>query len=120
MSRDPHKLKAFVIADELVVVAYRITKALPVEERYGLQSQIRRGAVSVVANLVEGCARHSQRDYLQFVGIAIGSASEVRYLVGLAARLGYASAEECEQLAGRYGDVIRALQSLVTSLRSEA
>ena len=118
MSRDPSKLKAFVIADELVVDVYRHTKAMPVEERYGLQSQLRRGAVSVAVNLVEGCARRSQRDYLHFVGIAIGSASEVRYLVRLAARLGFVSEPECERLADRYGEVIRALQSLVTSLSS--
>ena len=118
MSRDPNKLKAFRIADELVVDVYRRTKDLPVEERYGLQSQIRRGAVSVAANLVEGCARRSERDYLHVVGIAIGSASEVRYLIQLAARLGFVHRAECGRLADRYGDVIRALQSLVASLSS--
>ena len=118
MSRDPRKLKAFVIADALVLDVYRETKGMPAEERYGLQSQIRRGAVSVAANLVEGCARRSERDYLHFVGIAISSASEVRYLIGLAARLGFADSPVCERLAERYGDVVRALQSLVTSVRS--
>ena len=116
MSRDPRKLHAFVLADDLVVDVYRVTQAFPGEERYGLQSQIRRAAVSVVANLVEGCARRSQREYLQFVGIAVGSASEARYLLGLAARLGFAVAERAESLASRYGDVTRTLQALLTSL----
>jgi four helix bundle protein len=118
VSRDPRNLRAFVAADELVVDVYRETKDMPAEERYGLQSQIRRAAVSVAANLVEGSARRSQRDYLHFVGIAIGSASEARYLIRLAARLGYTHPTACDRLAERYGDVIRALQSLVSSIRS--
>ena len=83
-----------------------------------MQSQIRRSAVSVPANLVEGCARRSQRDYLHFVGIAIGSASEVRYLVGLAVRLGFANEPDGQRLKVGYSRVIRALQALVTSLSS--
>ena len=118
MSRDPHSLQAFVLADDLVSDVYRTTKAFPAEERFGLQSQLRRGAASVAANLVEGCARRSQRDYLHFVGIAIGSASEVRYLIGLAVRLGFADAPDGERLTIGYGRVIRALQSLVTALGS--
>ena len=118
MSRDPHRLQAFVLADDLVVDAYRATRSFPAEERFGLQNQIRRGAVSVAANLVEGCARRSQRDYLHFVGIAIGSASEVRYLLGLAGRLGFTTATDGERLKIGYGRVIKALQALVTSLSS--
>jgi four helix bundle protein len=118
MSRDPYSLQAFVLADDLVPTVYRATRTFPPEERFGLQSQLRRGSVSVAANLVEGCARRSERDYLHFVGIAIGSASEVRYLIGLAIRLGFAKAEDGKQMILGYGRVIRALQSLVTSLTS--
>jgi len=118
MSRDPHRLRAFVLADDLVLDAYRVTACFPMAERFCLQSQIRRGAVSVPANLVEGCARRSERDYLHFIGIAIGSASEVRYLVGLAVRLGFASGTDGERLTVGYSVVIRALQALVTSLNS--
>ncbi len=118
MSRDPYKLKAFNMADELVVDVYRATTSLPVEERFALQSQIRRAAVSVTANLVEGCARPSQREYLHFVAIAISSASETRYLIRLAGRLGFAPTADCERICNRYGDVIRALQSLIASIES--
>jgi len=118
MSRDPHRLRAFVLADDLVVDAYRSTKGFPATERFGLQGQIRRGAVSVPANLVEGCARRSERDYLHFVGIAIASASEVRYLIDLAMRLGFANATDGERLKIGYSRVIRALQALLTALDS--
>ena len=118
VSRDPRSLQAFVLADELVPGVYRATRDFPPEERFGLQSQLRRGAVSVAANLVEGCARRSQRDYLHFVGIAIGSASEVRYLLDLATRLGYSAARNAKELTEGYGRVIRALQSLLTTLGS--
>ena len=115
MSRDPHRLRVFVLADDLVIDAYRATKCFPAEERFGLRSQIRRGAVSVAANLVEGCARRSQRDYLHFVGIAIGCV-RVRYLLSLAARLGFTKPADSERLKIGYDRVIRALQALVTSL----
>jgi len=59
----------------------------------------------------------SERDYLHFVAIAIGSASEVRYLIGLAVRLGFVNVTDGERLKVGYGRVIRALQALVTSLR---
>jgi four helix bundle protein len=118
MSRDPWQLKVFVLADALVVDVYRATSALPPEERYGLQSQIRRAAVSVTANLVEGCARPTKTDYMRFVAVAMASASEARYLVGLSARLELISLERASDLVGRYDGLIRGLQSLHASLRS--
>jgi len=118
MSRDPWKLKVFVLADELVVRVYRATRAFPSEERFGLQAQIRRAAVSVAANIVEGCARRTLRDYLHFVGIAIGSASEVRYLVGLSQRLGFLDDGDEADLTKAYSELIRGLQTLNSSLSS--
>jgi four helix bundle protein len=120
MSRDPWKLKVFVLADELVVLTYRTTRGFPVEERFGLQAQIRRAAVSVTANIVEGCARRTLRDYLHFLGIAVASASEVRYLLELARRLGFLDERDALDLAARYGDLIRGLQTLIGSLEERA
>lgn len=106
----------FLLADELVVEVYRATRGYPADERFGLQSQTRRGSVSVTANIVEGCARRTLKDYLHFLGIALGSASEVRYLLGLSHRLGFLEKAHAADLTTRYADMIRGLQALITSL----
>ncbi len=62
---------------ELVTSIYEVTKNFPKEEIYGLTSQIRRCAVSVPSNIAEGAARHSSKEYLQFLYISLGSISEL-------------------------------------------
>ena len=116
MARDHRKLRVFVLADELVPEVYRVTRLLPPEERFGLQAQIRRSAVSAVVNIVEGCARRTTRDYLYFMSVSLGSASEARYLLGLAGRLTMLTPEVIEPLEQRYGELVRSLQRLIDSL----
>jgi four helix bundle protein len=87
--RDHIKLRAFELADPLAISVYHATSAFPREEGFGLTAQLRRGAVSVASNIVEGCARSSEAEYLHFLDIAYGSAREVEYPIGLAHRLGF-------------------------------
>jgi len=88
MSRDHRKLRVFQDAHALAVETYRQTLGLPRDEWFGLRSQMRRAAVSVASNLVEGSARPSQDDYLRFLHIALSSGRELRYLICLTEELG--------------------------------
>jgi four helix bundle protein len=120
MSRNPWKLEAFVLADSLVEDIYRATRTFPAEERFGLQGQLRRGAVSVAATIVEGSARRTKADYLHFIGMALASASEVRYLVALSVRLGYSDRNDTAPIVTGYDRVVRALQSVITALNNQS
>ena len=66
-------------AHQLVLLAYKITKDYPAEERFGLTSQIRRSAVSIAANIAEGFIKKGKKDKLNFYNIAQGSLEELKY-----------------------------------------
>jgi four helix bundle protein len=116
--RDHRNLKVFVSADELVLRVYAITATFPPDERFGLCAQIRRAAVSVATNIVEGCARRTTRDYLHFVNIATGSAAETAYLLDLSARLGFLGAEVYREIEPKYSRLISGLKKLIASLEA--
>jgi four helix bundle protein len=116
MSRDHRNLRVFQQADELVLRVYHATRSLPPDERYGLQAQIRRAAVSAASNLVEGCARRKTREYQHFATIALGSASEARYLLSVAQRLDMMAAAVHRELDQLYESLLKGLQRLVTTL----
>jgi four helix bundle protein len=118
MSRDVANLRVFREADDVVVDVYQVTRGLPGGERFGLTSQIRRAAVSVPSNLVEGAARTTTRHFLQFVETALGSASETRYLLTLSVRLGLLESSAIEPVTLRYTIIIKSLQKLLDSLRT--
>ena len=112
MSRDHRKLDAFTLADGLTLRIYAHTKDFPRTELYGLRSQLRRAAVSIPTNIVEGCARDSEGDLLRFLDIAFGSTRELNYLVDLAARLELMDAKTADELIRFGGRVAAALAAL--------
>lgn len=118
--RDYRKIKAWQSADDLTVVIYRESRYFPVEERYGLTSQLRRAAYSVPANIAEGSARNTKKDYLHFLYISRGSLTEVQYFVHLAKRLDYVDAGSATLLESQVGESFRLLHGLIGAVEKEA
>ena len=118
--RDYTKIEAWKAADDLAVEIYRVTKTFPREEIYGLTSQARRAAYSVAANIVEGSARESQKDYLHFLHIARGSLSESQYCVHLAKRLDYLTEDEFIKLSQLIKSVFARLHGLIKAVEKES
>jgi four helix bundle protein len=117
--RDHTKLKAFELADEVALLVYRITVGFPKEELYGLISQIRRAAVSVPSNIVEGCARDSQADYLRFLSIAFGSLRELHYQLSLSNRLEFLNSQDLSLIEPKIIETEKVLNGLIRSLRDD-
>ena len=103
----------------MAIQVYRATAGFPREEQFGLTSQMRRAAVSVASNIVEGCARRSEADYLRFLDMAYGSARELEYQASLAHRLGFlpADEDEYERLRAACVETSKVLNGLIRALR---
>ncbi|MBN1511901.1 MAG: four helix bundle protein [Phycisphaerae bacterium] len=116
--RDHTKLKAFALADELALLTYKETRAFPSEERFTLVTQMRRAALSTASNIVEGCARPTQADYVHFLDMAYGSSRELEYQISLAHRLGYLDQSANERMAAGSESTCKVLGALIRSLRN--
>jgi four helix bundle protein len=110
------KLKVWLKAHQLVLEVYRITENFPKSELYGLVSQMRRAAISVVANIVEGSKRSTVKDRRHFHVMADTSLEEIKYYFLLSYELGYISKEQGEKLTKQAREVGRMLNSLTQKL----
>lgn len=79
--KDFRNLNVWEKAHQFVLGIYSVTEGFPKDELYGLTSQVRRAAVSIPTNIVEGSSRRSEKDFARFLQIGVGSASETEYLL---------------------------------------
>jgi four helix bundle protein len=96
--RDFKKYDIWQLSHSLTLEVYKITSNFPKEEIYGLSSQIRRAVSSIPTNISEGCGRNSDKEFNQFLNIALGSANETEYLLILSRDLNYLNKEAFENL----------------------
>ncbi len=120
MSGTYKDLEVWQSSMELVVEAYRASEAFPRREMFGLTSQMRRAAVSVASNIAEGKGRFSDRELIQFLGVARGSVFEVETQVEIALRLGFLSEMQATKLAKLCAEVGRLLNGLIKVVRKPA
>ena len=113
MARDHRRLRVYHEAHALTISIYKETRDFPRDEWFGIRAQIRRAAVSVASNIVEGNARRSTPEYVNFLNIARGSAAEVAYLVRLATELGYFPAAADQRLEDACNHLIPQLEALI-------
>jgi four helix bundle protein len=112
-------LKVWGRAHDVALSIYKASESFPTAERYGITSQIRRAAFSVPSNIAEGCGRSSGPDFARFLDIAFGSASELEYLLLLAADLDILDSATHGAILADLQEVKRMLSALIGRVRAE-
>ena len=103
------ELRVWQRAMDLVIEIYKLCRALPKEETYGLSDHMRRSAVSVPSNIAEGQARKNKKEFVHFLYIAQGSLAELLTQLEICVRLGYIGqdhAADAENYAAETGKMI--------------
>ena len=104
-------------ARSLAIAVYGITALFPVHERYGLAAQMRRAAISIASNIAEGSGRGGEREFVRFLYIALGSATELSIQIDLAIALDLIAAADGASLADHVNHVQRMLNRFTARVR---
>lgn len=105
-------------AMDVAVETYRLTSSFPKEEMFGLVSQMRRAAVSIASNIAEGEGRKGKAEFSHFIGIALGSKSELETQLILSERLKFLQLSDTEQLKLSLDEIGKMLTALRKNLKS--
>ena len=117
--KDFRDLKVWEKSHNLALLAYKHTQGFPKQEMFGLTSQMRRAAVSIPTNIAEGCGRGGNFELARFLSIAMGSASELEYLLFISAGLGFLNRIDHKELELATTEVKRMLASLIAKINAE-
>ena len=119
---DPHpnwilsRAESLAARHGIVIDVYRVTRAFPAEEKFGLIAQVRRAAVAISSNIAEGRSRLGAAEFRHFVSIARGSVAEVETQLAVAVALGYIVADEITSVLAKLDELSRMLFGLYRSL----
>jgi len=119
MLKNYKELKVWQKSYQLCLEVYRLTKGFPVEERYGLTSQIRRSVVSVPSNIAEGYGRKTTPEYIRSLYIAYGSNCELETQILLSGDLNYIKTIELKKLIEEIAEIERMIKALIKSLEKK-
>jgi four helix bundle protein len=117
--RNYRDLQVWKKTHDLALELYRVSQRFPREEIYRITGQLRRAAVSIGANLAEGCGRRTSTELARFVRIALGSASELDYQLLLSRDLGFMAAEEFTSASASLTEVRKMLTSFLNSVEEQ-
>jgi four helix bundle protein len=113
-----HKdLEVWKLSMSFVTDVYSLTSNFPKHEIFGLSSQMRRASISIPANISEGSARHSTREWIQFLYISLGSLIELETQIEIAFRLGYV--KNIENNTKTIDSIRRLIIALINSLKKK-
>jgi four helix bundle protein len=110
-------LDVWKLSIELVKDIYKITKIFPKEELFGLTSQIKRSVISVSSNIAEGASRQTNKEFIQFLYISLGSASEVETQLIIAKELNFINENELDYLLNKIEKIKKMLNGLIKHLK---
>lgn len=116
MIADYRELVVWQKAMDLVEESYKITKLLPKDESFGLASQIRSAAVSIPSNIAEGQARHTKKEFLNFLSIARGSKAELDTQIQICIRLSYLTQTQAQMALALCEEAGKMLFSIMQKL----
>lgn len=117
--KDFRDLDVWRKAHELTLAVYRVSKAFPKEEMYGLTSQMRRASSSIGTNIAEGCGKRTDADFARYIQNAFGSANELEYLLLLAFELQYLKKPDYEELSKNTVEVKKMLAAFLRKLNAD-
>lgn len=104
-------------ADKLAHEVYRLSKKFPKEEIFGITSQLRRAALSIILNIIEGFARNRTKEYIHFLEIAYGSLKETKYLLHFSYKESYYSSEEYKTIINLAEEIGKLLWTKIQHLK---
>lgn len=113
------KLYVWTKSMELTACIYKATSSFPMEEHFGITSQIKRSAVSIPSNISEGCGRRTTADHTRFFDIALGSSFELETQIILAKDLGFLKNEDADKILNKITFVQVALSNYLATLRNK-